>query len=387
MRWRRSGSAVAGIVVAAIGSAQAASATPLTLRQAAAAAGIYVGVATSPAELATGVDAIVARDFNSLTPENQMKWSELAPAPGVYEFGPADELVAFAAANDMRVRGHTLVWGRPNGPPTWLAPELAAATDPAAHLRDLMLDHIDTVAGRYAGRIESWDVVNEPLAPLGGDLDPTNPYFQLLGENYIAEAFQAARAADPSAKLFLNEFGTERIAAKFTGLVDLVGRLLSEGVPIDGVGFQGHFLKRPNRAGLEAQLRTFAEMGLLVEITELDLPLVLFSRDADPLASQAQAYADVFAACLAVSACRGITTWGVTDADTWLDDFDLFRSLAPNQPLLFDADGVPKPAYDAVLATLVTAPEPATISQLFLAVGALALHARREKRAEIRRGA
>jgi endo-1,4-beta-xylanase len=386
MRWQRSGSVVAGIVVAAIGGAQPASATPQTLRQAAEAAGIYVGVATSPAELATGVDAIVARDFNSLTPENQMKWSELAPAAGVYDFGPVDALVDFAEANGMRVRGHTLVWGRPNGPPAWLGAELAAAPDPAAHLRDLMLDHIDTVAGRYAGRIESWDVVNEPLSITSGAVDPSNPYFQLLGEDYIADAFRAARAVDPSAKLFLNELGTERIPAKFAGLVALVEGLRADGVPIDGVGFQGHFLTRPNRAGLEAQLRAFAEMGLLVEITELDLPLVIFSLDADPLASQAQAYADVFAACLAVSACRGITTWGVTDAGSWLDTFELLQFFAPNQPLLFDADGLPKPAYEAVLRTLVAAPEPATHTQLLLALGAIALCAQREKRAKISRG-
>ncbi len=387
MRWQRVGSIVAGIVVATIGGAQAASAAPLTLRQAADAAGIYVGVATSPDELATDVAAIVAREFNSLTPENQMKWSALAPAPGVYDFAAADALVAFAEANAMRVRGHTLVWGRPNGPPSWLDAELAAAADPAAHLRDLMLDQIDTVAGRYAGRIESWDVVNEPLAFATGDLDATNPYFHLLGENYITEAFQAARAIDPGARLFLNEFGTERNPAKFEGLVALVERLLAGGAPIDGIGFQGHFLTRPNRAALEAQFRTFAEMGLLVEITELDLPLLLFSRDADPLASQAQAYADVFAACLAVSACRGTTTWGVTDANTWLDDFVLLQFFAPNQPLLFDADGLPKPAYDAVRATLVAAPEPATLTQLFLAVAALGLRARREKRARIGRRA
>lgn len=376
MRRSQAGLVIAPMLLAMTSGAPPAVASPLTLREAAVAAGIYVGVATSPAELASGVDAIVARDFNSLTPENHMKWSLVAPAPGVYDFGPADALVDFAEANGMRVRGHTLVWGRSNGPPEWLGAELAGVPDPAAHLRDLMLDHIDTVAGRYAGRIESWDVVNEPLAAVSGALDTSNPYFQLLGEDYIAEAFHAARAVDPNAKLFLNEYGTERIPAKFAGLVALVERLLADGVPIDGVGLQDHFLTRPNRAALEAQLRTFAEMGLLVEITELDLPLLLFSRDADPLASQAQAYADVFAACLAVSACRGVTNWGVTDADSWLDDFDLLRFFAPNQPLLFDADGFPKPAYDAVLATLVAVPEPATLTQLWLAIAALAIRAR-----------
>lgn len=367
-----------GILVAiAFCVPSSAVATPITLRDAAAAAGIYVGAATSPGLLAAGEAPIVAREFNSLTAENQMKWSALAPTRGVYDFTDADALVAFAEANALRVRGHTLVWGRSNGPPTWLAAELAAAADPAAWLRETMLDHIAAVAGRYAGRIESWDVVNEPLAISSGDLDAASPFFALLGEDFIADAFHAARAVDPNAKLFLNEFGTDRIPAKHAGLVELLERLQGAGVPIDGVGLQGHFLTRPDRAALESQLREFAAMGLLVEITELDLPMLLFANTADPVAAQAQAYADVFAACLAVSACRGITTWGVTDAHSWLDRFDLLQFFAPNEPLLFDAEGLPKPAYDAVLATLVAVPEPGTLVQLLVGLGLVAARARR----------
>jgi endo-1,4-beta-xylanase len=208
----------------------AAPAGALTLREAAAIAGIHVGVATGPVELATGLDTLVAAEFDSVTPENDMKWSELSPAPGSYDFTRADALVAFAEANAMRVRGHTLVWGRPNGPPGWLDATLAAAPDPAATLHDLMLDHIATVAGRYAGRIDAWEVMNEPLAFSTGSLDPANFYYQWLGPAFIADALRAAHAADPTARLFLNEVAAENNPAKFAGLLALVGDLLADGV-------------------------------------------------------------------------------------------------------------------------------------------------------------
>lgn len=353
----RAGFPIAAVFAALVATAPAGA---ITLREAAAIAGIHVGVATGPVELATGLDTLVAAEFDSVTPENDMKWSELSPAPGSYDFTRADALVAFAEANAMRVRGHTLVWGRPNGPPSWLDATLATAPDPGATLHDLMLDHIATVAGRYAGRIEQWDVVNEPLAFSSGGLDPSNPYYQWLGPSFLADAFHAARAADPTARLFLNEVAAENNPAKFAGLLALVEDLLADEVPIDGIGLQGHFLfSRPNRARLIGQFEAIAALGLEVEITELDLPLVLFANEEDPLAAQAAAYVDVFAACLAVANCRGITVWGVTDAGTWLDSLPILESFAPNRPLLFDEAGHPKPAHDAV-AALLAVPEPST---------------------------
>lgn len=357
--------------LAAAAACLAAPAAALPLRVAAAGAGIFVGAAANDFEIGTPVGDLLAREFASLTPENQMKWSALEPSRGVFDFGPADALVAFAESNGMRVRGHTLAWGTSNGPPGWLAGTLAAAPDPAALLRELMNAHVATVAGRWAGRIESWDVVNEPLATTSGAFDPSNLYTRYLGESYIGDAFRAARAADPSALLFLNETLVEANPAKFDALLALVDRLLAAGVPIDGVGLQGHFLTRPNRARLTAQLQAIADRGLAVEITELDLPLLIFSREADPLAAQAAAYADVFAACLAVARCRGITTWGISDADTWLDTQPLFEFFAPNRPLLFDESLARKPAHDAVVATLLAVPEPHTAAALALGLALL----------------
>ena len=262
----------------------------------------------------------------------------------------------WAEQNGLRVRGHALFWDRLNGSPDWLAGEVAAAPDPAAHLTQLMQTHAQTVVGRYAGRIEQWDVVNEPLALGGAVLDPESLFAQTLGEDYLDIAFHAAHAADPDADLFLNEVLTEGPVV-FDALLGLVEGMLDRGVPVHGVGLQSHaFLIPPEGAALQAQLERIAALGLMVELTELDLPIFLFSQEADPLAAQAQAYADVFAACLAVTACTGITTWGLHDGDTWLDENPLSAPFAPNRPLLFDELLQPKPAYAAVVAAL---PEPA----------------------------
>ena len=302
---------------------------------------------------------VVALEFTSATPENALKWRSLSAAPGVYDFSVADELVEFAEQSGLRIRGHTLFWHRLNGMPAWLEGEVTSAPDPAARLAELMEDHATTVVERYAGRLAHWDVVNEPLALLSGGFDPGNFFFQVLGESWLDIAFHSAHAADPEALLFLNETATEVIPAKFDGLVRLVEDMLARGVPVHGVGLQGHiFFGPPDPVILRDQLERIAALGLIVELTELDIPLPLFVNEPDPLGAQAKAYADVFAACLAVPACTGITVWGVDDSRTWLDTFFLTRANAPNRPLLFDEELRPKPAYHAVVAELELLIEP-----------------------------
>jgi endo-1,4-beta-xylanase len=330
----------------------AASAADLTLADAARVVGLHVGAAIDH-HLSEERWQVAAREFTSATVENSLKWWAVSPAPGVYDFTRADRAVELAEERGLRVRGHTLFWDRLNGKPAWLAGEVAAAPDPAARLMELMETHAATVVGRYAGRLAHWDVVNEPLKLLGGNLDPANFYYQTLGEEYIDLALHAAHAADPEALLFVNEALTETLAAKFDGLIALVERLLARGAPLHGVGLQGHYaLSRPDRIALQAQLERIAALGLVVELTEVDIVLSLFASEPDPLAAQADAYADLFEACLAVPACTGITTWGIDDGDTWLDSFFLTAPNAPNRPLLFDALLRPKPAYDAVLEAL-----------------------------------
>lgn len=331
--------------------------TPSGLAGAAREVELQVGVAYEVGDHAsTEQTQVASREFTSVTPENSMKWRSLAPAADEYDFSGADQLVDFALANGQRLRGHTLFWHRLNGLPSWMQAELDAASDPAARLRELMVDHTATVVGRYAGRIAQWDVINEPLGIASGDFDRENVFYQLLGEEYLDLALLHAHAADPSAELFINETFTEFQPQKFDALIALAQRVLARGAPLHGIGLQGHFfLRAPDEAVLRDQLRRIAALGLKAEITELDIPLPLFDTTPDPLAAQAQAYADVFNACLAVPLCSGITAWGVDDAHTWLDSFVITAGNAPNRPLLFDGQLQAKPAYHAVVDALLDA--------------------------------
>ena len=315
-----------------------------TLRGAGDAAGVLVGAAVAPGRLDDPAYArLVAEEFSSLTPENHMKWPLVHPEPDVWVFEPADRLVAFAEEHDLAVRGHTLVWGQAvgNGLPDWVA-----AIDDLDELQAVIDDHISTLVGRYAGRVDRWDVVNEPLESLGAALD-ANHFLEVLGPDYIASAFEAAHRADPEARLFLNEHSVEVVPAKADALVALVEGLVADGVPIHGVGLQAHqFSGQPPEAGvLEALVRRFSDLGLDVAITELDLPL---SEDGD-LAAQADGYRQIVRECLEAG-CTEITVWGVYDGATWLDDL---LGRACTSPVLFDHDFEPNPAYTAVVDELV----------------------------------
>ncbi len=304
------------------------------------------------------IGELVRRHFNSVTSQNELKWGPVEPEPGVYDFTRADETVAFAEANGLRMRGHVLFWHRASLP-DWLPAELAAAHDAEARLRELMRERVETTMGRYRGRIHTWDVVNEPLALLSDQVDPSSIFYQTFAsyDDFLDLAFELAREADPDAKLFLNEVFASVSDATFAGLHRLVKGMVERGTPIDGVGIQGHYvLALPDRDVLIERLRAFADLGLLVEITELDVSIRLLDDAPDPLAAQAEVYRDVYEACLAVDACIGVTTWNSNDGSTWLDRDPIFGARAPHRPTLFDTGLRPKPAYlaarDAVLAAL-----------------------------------
>jgi endo-1,4-beta-xylanase len=291
----------------------------------------------------------LATHFNATTPENEMKWGDIAPMVGSYAFADADAIAAFAADHRLRLRGHALVWGRLQLPQD-LAALVAAAPDPAARLRALMDEHFRTMIGRYGDRVAVWDVVNEPFDVFTGDFDP-NLFYQTLGPGYVAEAFTLARALDPDADLFLNEFALTVPSAKTDALVNLVRDLRNAGVPIDGVGIQAHFfpaLPLGEPAALEALLRSLGDLGVHVELTEVDVSIWHFRNDADPFARQAEFLGQIAAACMAVPACRAITFWGLADSETWLDTFPPFDAFAPNAPVLLDAALARKPAYFTV---------------------------------------
>jgi endo-1,4-beta-xylanase len=328
-----------------------------TLAEAARQAGVYVGAAIgSPGLLPE--QATIPREFNSITAENAMKWGSLALTVGNYDFADADAIAEFAASVGVRLRGHTLLWGRMQLPLD-LEDTVEAAADPAAKLRELIDEHISTVVPRYRDAVAAWDVVNEPLTDFTADLAP-NLFGRTLGEAYIDEAFHRAHELAPDARLFLNEFfnfyglGTP-FEEKAKGFLELVERLLDRGVPIHGVGVQAHFdglvpglIPLPTRVEFEGFLRALADLGVAVELTELDVSINYFQGAPDPLARQAEFYGEVVGACMAVANCTAVTTWGITDSSTWLDHFPPFHVLAPHEPLLFDASLEPKPAYFAV---------------------------------------
>jgi endo-1,4-beta-xylanase len=282
----------------------------------------------------------VLQRFGSITPENEMKFAALEPQEGVFDFSVADQMVDFAQQNGKEIRGHTLIWDGSN--PTWLWTQGWTRDQAIAILER----HVKTVVGRYAGRIKTWDVVNEPLNDDGTLRQTLFEYY--IGPEYIEIALRAARAADPAAKLVINDYDVERTNAKSDGLLALVKDLKARGVPINGVGFQAHVYgaRQATEADLSSNLQRFGASGLDVELSEMDV------RASDLLAgsTQADVYGRYARVCRQVTACKKLTVWGVSDATSWL-------GLA-EAPLLLDGAYTPKPAYDSVADELALSAGP-----------------------------
>ncbi|GAB3456781.1 endo-1,4-beta-xylanase [Actinophytocola sediminis] len=295
---------VLGTVVAAT-PAQASG----PLQSHAAARGKFVGTAVDTNELSDAPYlSAVDSEFGQLTPANAMKWDALQPNQGGFSYNRADQIVALAQQNGQTVRGHTLVWHSQT--PGWVQNLDATA------MRNAMRTHISTVMDRYEGDIYAWDVVNEPLNEDGSLRNSF--WLQRLGESYIADAFRAARAADPNAKLYINDYNTDGLGAKSDGMYRLVDSLLDQGVPIDGVGFQGHLAVQygfPSQ--MQQNLQRFADLGLDVAITELDVRMQLPS-DSNKVSTQNTYYRNAVNACLGVTRCVGVTFWGYTDKYSWI---------------------------------------------------------------------
>ncbi|MFD5321049.1 endo-1,4-beta-xylanase [Streptomyces sp. NPDC127098] len=300
-----------------------------TLGASAAERGRYFGTAVAANRLGEAAYASTLNtEFNSVTAENEMKWDATEPNRNSFTFGAADQIVNHARSRGMRVRGHTLVWH--SQLPGWVGG--LNAND----LRAAMNNHINQVMGRYRGQIHSWDVVNEAFQDGNSGARRSSPFQDRLGNGFIEEAFRTARAADPNAKLCYNDYNTDGINAKSNAVYNMVRDFRARGVPIDCVGFQSHFNSAsPVPADFQANLQRFADLGVEVQITELDI--------AGSGTAQANSYSRVVNACLAVSRCTGITVWGVTDKYSW---------RASDTPLLFDGNYNKKPAYTAVLNAL-----------------------------------
>ncbi|MFI0818192.1 endo-1,4-beta-xylanase [Streptomyces sp. NPDC021098] len=314
---------------------QEAHAANPTLREVANRTGRFVGTAVSDGRLGDGTYANIAKsEFSSVTAENAMKWGSVEPNRGQFNWAAADRLVSFAQGNGQKVYGHTLVWH--SQMPNWLANGSFSNTE----LRSIMTGHVTTQVARYKGKVQRWDVVNEAFNE-NGTLRASKFYSQ-LGQSYIADAFRAARAADQSAKLFINDYNTEGANAKSDGLYNLVKSLKSQGVPIDGVGFQSHLIVGQVPSTMKANLQRFADLGVDVVISELDIRMAT-PADAAKLQQQAADYKTVARTCLAVARCTGITVWGFGDRDSWVPGTFPGQGAAD----LYDSNYQPKPAYNA----------------------------------------
>ncbi|MEU1469402.1 endo-1,4-beta-xylanase [Streptomyces sp. NPDC005761] len=289
---------------------------------------------------------ILGQQFSSLSPENQMKWEYIHPEQNRYNFGMADAIVDFADRHHQVVRGHTLLWHSQN--PAWL--EEGNFSD--EELRAILHKHISTVVGRYAGRIQQWDVANEIFDGEGKLRTEENIWIRRLGPGIVADAFRWAHQADPKAKLFFNDYGVEDVNAKSDAYYALIKDLLKQGVPVHGFSSQAHLSTRYGfPGGLEESLRRFDGLGLETAITELDVRMDL-PESGEPtdaqLRKQADYYQQALSACLAVDGCNSFTIWGFTDKYSWVPVFFSGEGSAT----VMTGDFARKPAFFALQSTL-----------------------------------
>jgi len=313
--------------------------------------------------------ALVEREFNTVSPENVLKWEVIHPRRGVYDFSAADRYVDYATSHGMFVVGHTLVWH--SQVPRWVFEDASGKPLGRDSLLAVMREHISTVVGRYKGRIKGWDVANEVLNEDGTMRQ--SAWMRGIGDDYVAKAFEFAHQADPAAELYYNDYSLEN-APKRNGAVSLIRRLQAAGVTVTAIGSQSHNrLDWPTAAQCDSTIRAFAALGIHVNITELDvdvLPRTAPGQSADvALRGSGSAASNPYAGGLPDSlqwrlgaryaelfrvyerhrdVIDRVTFWGVGDGDSWLNDWPVRGRTS--YPLLFDRNGLPKPAYDSVMA-------------------------------------
>jgi endo-1,4-beta-xylanase len=362
----------AAMLLAAVSWARSEPDAPRSLRQAA--VGLFtVGVGLSDRVAERPADwPLLLSQFGGVTPENCLKPDPVQVAEGAFNFTRADAFVDFATSNRLHIVGHCLVWAKDDRTPPWFFRDGTKAAS-----RELLLarmkSHIDTVAGRYRGRIAMWDVVNEALDDGTNFLRPSG-WTAACGEEFIAQAFRFARVADPQALLIYNDYNNE-LPAKRAKLVRLVRSLRAQRVPLHAVGLQGHYeLDRLPLADIEATLVAMRELGVKVVVSELDIDVIPRGRwwadggrhreelarldpyrDGCPpeiLQRQAEQYAQLFRLFRKhADVVVRVSFWNLHDGQSWLNGFPWKRV---NHPLLFDRVGKPKPAFAAVMAVLET---------------------------------
>jgi endo-1,4-beta-xylanase len=349
-------------------------ADPMTLKDAFA-DDFRVGAAVGTQHIMAGDDSpelkLVAREYNAITPENLLKWAEVHPQPDQYNWEPVDRYVAWGEKHGMFIIGHTLVWHNQTADWAFRGVEGKPLDRETALAR--IKEHINTVVGRYKGRIKGWDVVNEAIDDNGklrsGAVGPPGrrgePWHAAIGDDYIEQAFRFAHEADPDAELYYNDFN-EWYPAKIEAIAALVKSLQAKGVRIDGLGLQGHWgMDYPKLDEIEHMLTEYGKLGVQLKITELDINVVAKEntgadinqrqqsggRSAEELSdAEQQALADRYADIFKIlvkhrDKIDRVTFWGVHDGHSWLNDRG-----SKNFPLLFDRQLKPKPAFETVLS-------------------------------------
>lgn len=317
-----------------------------------------MGVAISGRSLEGKEAKFIIQHFNSITPENSMKMGPIHPKQGTYNWTEPDAIVAFADKNKLKVRGHNLCWHEQT--PTWIFKNKDNSVVSKDSLLNRLRDHIHTVVKRYKGKIYAWDVVNEAIDDNPANYLRPSEWLKICGEEYIAKAFQYAHEADPEAQLYYNDYNTER-PEKRARIFKLLKQLKEQGVPLHGVGLQGHWsLYEPTKTELRETIQQFASLGLKVQITEMDVSVYPWEKDRRKVRpgeqqpytktmeqKQSEKYAQIFEVLRQEKASlTGVTFWNVSDRYSWLDTYPV--EGRKNYPLLFDQNYRPKKAFWSV---------------------------------------
>jgi endo-1,4-beta-xylanase len=320
-----------------------------------------IGVAVSPRALKTDEAVLITREFNSITAENAMKMGPIHPKEDQYFWTDADSIVAFAERNHMKIRGHTLCWH--SQAPSWMFVDAKGDTVSKDVLLQRLKDHITTLVSRYKGKVYAWDVVNEVISDKPDEIYRPSPWYKICGEEFIEKAFRYAHEADPQAILFYNDYN-EIDPVKRRKIITMINKLKASGVPVNGIGLQGHWaINEPSATQLEQTLSDFAATGLALQVTELDISVypkehnARAAKDADAntdfTAEKEQKQRNVYRTCFDLfrkykKQITGVTFWNISDRRSWLDNFPVRGRK--DYPLLFDKDLNAKKVYGDVVS-------------------------------------
>ncbi len=320
-----------------------------------------MGVAVSPRALKTDEAGLILQQFNSMTAENAMKMGPIHPGENEYNWAGADSIAAFAKRNNLKLRGHTLCWH--NQTPAWFLKDAKGQTVTKEVLLQRLKDHITTVVQRYKGTIYARDVVNEAISDSPNEFYRNSEFYKICGDDFIAKAFEYAHAADPDALLFYNDYN-EISASKRSKIIKMIKDLKTKGVPVHGIGLQGHWaINEPSAAQIDSTLRDFSELGLQVQITELDISVYPKEHNArnrrpedydtsfneEKEAKQIEVYKMCFDLFKKYKKnITSVTFWNISDRHSWLDNFPVRGRK--DYPLLFDKYLRPKKAFREVVS-------------------------------------